>query len=66
MQQNDVEWRGKAGAAYWTWRNKKTELVHRLSKEGKFARSWAVAGYEQCLKESRGGFDRRDGHGGEG
>lgn len=38
----------------------------RLSKEGKFARSWAVAGYEQCLKESRGGFDRRDGHGGEG
>lgn len=29
VQENDVEWRGKAGAAYWTWRNKKTELVQR-------------------------------------
>ena len=29
VQDNEVEWRGKAGAAYWTWRNKKTELVHR-------------------------------------
>ena len=26
---NDLEWRGKAGAAYWTWRNKMTELVAR-------------------------------------
>ena len=25
----DIEWRGKAGEAYWTWRNKKTELVER-------------------------------------
>lgn len=29
VQDNELEWRGKAGAAYWTWRNKKTELVHR-------------------------------------
>ncbi len=29
VQDNDVEWRGKAAIAYWTWRNKKTELVKR-------------------------------------
>ena len=29
VQGNDVEWRFKAGTAYWTWRNKKTELIKR-------------------------------------
>ena len=29
VQDNDVEWRKKAGVAYWTWRNKKTELIKR-------------------------------------
>lgn len=29
VRENDKEWRGKAGAAYWTWRNHKTELIER-------------------------------------
>lgn len=29
IQVNDVEWRGKAEAAYWSWRNNMTELVER-------------------------------------
>lgn len=29
VQDNCVEWREKAGVSYWTWRNKKTELVER-------------------------------------
>lgn len=40
-----------------------------MGVEGKFVRSWAVAGYEHCLKESRGGVDGRnshEGHGGHG
>lgn len=27
--EKDGEWRREAGAAYWTWRNRKTELVER-------------------------------------
>ena len=29
VQVNDAEWRGKAEAAYWSWRNHRTELVER-------------------------------------
>ena len=29
VQMNDYEWRGKAEVAYWSWRNKNTELVDR-------------------------------------
>ena len=29
VQMNDAEWRGKAEAAYWSWRNHRTDLVER-------------------------------------
>ena len=29
VQVDDAKWRGKAEAAYWSWRNNKTELVER-------------------------------------
>lgn len=29
VREKEAEWRGKAGEAYWAWRNGKTELVQR-------------------------------------